>query len=486
MNDMTKPQPVMLRIGHEDVAEGSGGIYEHLHPWSGEVQARIPLAGKAEMDRAVEAAAEAFKTWRMVKPEARRDVLVKLAALIREHAHEFATRAALDGGTPVMMGVHGAMIAAEWTAYYAGWADKLEGQLLSTFDTRGEFAYTVAEPIGVIGIIITWNGPLISLGMKVGPALAAGNCVVVKPAEITPFAPDLFARLAREAGIPPGVLSILPGGIEAGEALVRHKKVEKISFTGGPVAARQILIACADQLKPAVLELGGKSASLVFPDTDIDAACQRAVQWTIGILAGQGCALPTRLLVHEAVYQEVVGKCVAIAKSYKVGDPFDDGVAVGPLINKAACERVLGMLNRVSQTGSGKIALGGGRPGGALDSKNFVAPTIVIDVDADSEIAQKEIFGPVLIIAKFSNEDEAVAMANNSQYGLAAYIQSNDVKRVHRLSERLKAGGVYVNGATQIGNPHVPFGGVGISGYGKEGGRAGINEFVRYKTVAIA
>ncbi len=479
------PQPVMLRIGHEDVSEGSGGTYEHLHPWTGEVQARIPLAGKAEMDRAVQMACDAFEGWRRTKPEARREMLFKLAGLIREHAQEFAHLAALDGGTPLMLGLGGAMIAAEWTAYYAGWADKLDGQLLSTFDTRNEFAYTVAEPIGVVGIIITWNGPLISLGMKVGPALAAGNCVVVKPAEITPFAPDLFARLAREAGIPPGVLSIVPGGIEAGEALVRHTKVEKISFTGGPVAARHILLACAEQLKPAVLELGGKSASLVFPDADIDAACQRAVQWSIGILAGQGCALPTRLLVHESIHAEVVEKLIAIAKSYRVGNPFEEGVAVGPLISKAACERVFGMLARVAETGSGQIVLGGGRPGGALEGKNFIEPTIITDVDPDSEIAQKEIFGPVLIVSKFRDEDEAVAMANNSEYGLAAYIQSSDVRRVHRLAERLRAGGVYVNGAVQI-NPHTPFGGLGLSGYGKEGGRAGVDEFLRYKTVAIA
>ena len=485
MDGADMPAQVMLRIGHEDVADGSGGVFEHCHPVSGAVQAHIPLAGAAEMDRAVQAAADAFQDWRHWRPEARREVLMKLASLIREHTQEFAHLAALDGGTPLMLGMHGAMLAAEWTAYYAGWCDKLEGEQLSTFDTRGEFAYTVPEPIGVVGIIITWNGPLISLGMKVGPALAAGNCVVVKPAEITPFAPDLFARLAREAGIPPGVLSIVPGAIEAGEALVRHPKVEKISFTGGPIAARKILIACAEQLKPAVLELGGKSASLLFPDADIDAACQRAIQWTIGILSGQGCALPTRLLVHEAIYDEVVDKLVAIAKNYKVGDPFEEGVAVGPLINAAASDRVIGMLDRVRESGSGRIVLGGGRPGGALAGKNFVEPTIIADVDPDSEIAQKEIFGPVLIVSKFKDEDEAVALANNSEYGLAAFIQSSDVKRVHRIAERLRSGGVYVNGAVQI-NPHTPFGGLGISGYGKEGGRAGIDEFLRYKTVAIA
>ena len=198
-------------------------------------------------------------------PEARREMLNKLARLVNENVDEFARLAALDGGTPLPAGKGMAMLSAQWHSYYAGWCDKLEGQLLSTFDTRGELSYTTPEPLGVVGIIITWNGPLISLGMKVAPALAAGNCVVVKPAELTPFAPDFYAKLVREAGIPDGVFSLLPGGIEAGEALVNHPDVELISFTGGPIAARKILIACAENLKPAVLELGGKSASVLFP-----------------------------------------------------------------------------------------------------------------------------------------------------------------------------------------------------------------------------
>lgn len=476
---------VQLRIGHRDLAQGSGGIHDHISPVSGAVQAAIPLAGGAEVDMAVAAAARAREGWRRTCPETRRAILTRLAELIEEHREEFAHMAALDGGTPLLGGLAGVQLAIDWTRYYAGWADKLEGELLSTFDTRGEFAYTAPEPIGIVGIIITWNGPLISLGMKAVPALAAGNCVVIKPAEITPFAPDLFARLTREAGLPDGVLSMLPGNPECGEALVRHPQVELISFTGGPLAARKILAACAEQLKPAVLELGGKSASLLFPDTDVDAACARAIQWTIGILAGQGCALPTRLLVHESIYAEVLEKLVAIARQYRVGNPFDEGVAVGPLINAAACERVLGMFDRVRERNSGRFVLGGNRCGGALAGGNFIAPTIIADVDPHSEIAQVEIFGPALCVIKFGSEDEAVAIANATPYGLAAYIQSDDVRRVHRIAERLKAGGVYVNGATQI-NPHTPFGGLGLSGYGREGGRAGIDEFLRYKTVAIA
>lgn len=479
------PPKVHLHINGRTLEIGSGGRCDHISPVTGQVQATIPLAGPQEVEQAVAAAQAAREEWRKTRPEVRRTILTKFADLIEAHIDDFARMAALDGGTPLMMGVGGVTTAVGWTRYYAGWCDKLSGELISTFDTRGEFAYTVPEPIGIVGVIITWNGPLISLAMKVMPALAAGNCVIVKPAEITPFAPELFARLAKEAGVPDGVLSMLPGTAEAGEALVRHEKVELISFTGGPITARRILTACAEQIKPTVMELGGKSASLLFPDTDIDAACERAIFWTIGILAGQGCALPTRLLVHADIYDAVLEKLVVIASRYKVGDPFEDGVQVGPLINAAAVERVAGMFDRVREQGSGRLLMGGVRCGGPLAQGNYIEPTIIADVDPDSEIAQVEIFGPALIVMKFHNEDEAVRIANNSRYGLAAYIQSSDLKRVHRIAERLYSGGVYVNGAVQI-NPHTPFGGIGISGFGKEGGRAGIDAYLRYKTVTIA
>jgi aldehyde dehydrogenase (NAD+) len=481
---MTIPQ-VSLHIGGEVRATGSGGTHDHLNPVSGKVQATIPLAGPAEVDEAVAKAEAAREGWRRTAPEVRREILNKLADLMEANRDAFAHAAALDGGTPLMMGERGVDTAVGWTRYYVGWCDKLSGELISTFDTRGEFAYTVPEPIGIVGIIITWNGPLISLGMKVGPALAAGNCVIVKPAELTPFAPELFARLCKEAGVPDGVLTIMPGSVAAGEALVRHPKVGLITFTGGPITARKIMAACAERIKPSVMELGGKSASLLFPDADIDAACQRAVFWSIGILAGQGCALPTRLLVHASIYDEVLEKLVAIASQYKVGDPLEAGVMVGPLINAAACDRVMGMFDRVRSESSGRFLMGGTRCDGALAKGNFIAPTIIADADPDSEIAQVEIFGPALVVMKFDDEDEAVRIANNTEYGLAAYIQSNDLRLVHRVAERLQAGGVYVNGALQI-NPHTPFGGIGISGFGKEGGRAGLDEFLHYKTVAIA
>jgi len=482
---MTSAAPaVHLHLGHDQRTSGSGGTHPHLHPVTQVVQAEIPLAGVKEVEDAVARAEAVRDDWRRTRPEQRRDILNRLADLLEANKPGLAQMAALDGGTTLMVGERGVETAVGWTRYYAGWCDKLTGDLLGTFDSRGEFSYSVPEPIGIVGIIITWNGPLISLAMKVCAALAAGNCVICKPAEITPFAPELFAQLCKEAGVPDGVLSIFPGTAEAGEAIVRHKRVRKISFTGGPITARKILAACAEEIKPSVMELGGKSASLVFPDCDIQAAAERAVFWTVGCLSGQGCALPTRQLVHADIYDDFVARLQAIIGQFKVGDPMDPTVMVGPVINKAAADRITGMFDRAKADGAAKFLLGGSRAGGALAGGNFIEPTLIVDADPDHEISQVEIFGPAVVVMKFHDEDEAVAIANNSEYGLAAYIQSNDLERVHRLSERLHAGGVYVNGGFQI-NPHTPFGGVGISGFGKEGGKAGIDEFLHYKTVTI-
>ena len=479
----TAPE-VHLHLGNEQRSSGSGGTHPHLHPVTQVVQAEIPLAGSREVEEAVAKAEAVREEWRRTAPETKRDILNRLADLLEANKTQLAEMAALDGGTTLLVGERGVETAVAWTRYYAGWCDKLTGDLLSTFDTRGEFSYSVPEPIGIVGIIITWNGPLISLAMKVCAALAAGNCVICKPAEITPFAPELFAQLCQQAGVPDGVLSVLPGTAECGDAIVRHKKVRKISFTGGPITARKILAACAEEIKPSVMELGGKSASLVFPDCDIQAAAERAVFWTVGCLSGQGCALPTRQLVHADVYDDFVARVKAIIGQFKVGDPMDPTVMVGPVINKAAVERISGMFERAKADKAATFLLGGERCGGELAEGNFIEPTLIVDADPDHEICQVEIFGPAVVVIKFHDEDEAVAIANNSEYGLAAYIQSNDLQRVHRLSERLNAGGVYNNGGFQI-NPHTPFGGVGISGFGKEGGKAGIDEFLHYKTVTI-
>jgi aldehyde dehydrogenase (NAD+) len=481
--DRTRPA-VHLRIGDERLASGSGGVHQHIDPSTGQPDAEIPLAGQSEVARAVEVAQEAFELWRRTPPPERRRVLSRLADLIEANGAEFARRGTLDNGTPLANVGGLTAISVEWTRYYAGFADKLSSDVTSTYASDSVFSYTLGQPYGVIGIIITWNGPLISLAMKIPAALAAGNTVVVKPSELTPFSAELFADLALEAGIPPGVVNILPGTAEAGAALVGHDLVKKVSFTGGPVTARAILHRCADSMKPAVLELGGKSANLIFDDADLDTACALGTLMSVGLLSGQGCAFPTRMLVQREIYEEVIGRVKAVAESITVGDPFDPASLAGPVVNEAALERILGMINQAKIDGA-RLVTGGSRKGGALANGYFIDPTVFADVDPQSELAQKEVFGPVLSIIPFADEDEAVRIANCTQYGLSAYVQTNDLRRAHRVAENLEAGEVMINGAPNLAT-NRPFGGIGISGLGKEGGRQGIEEFLRVKGVGIA
>ena len=475
---------IHLHIGGVPRESGSGGTHEHLDPYTQQVQTIVPLAGEAEVNEAVERALAVKESWRRTSPEERRDILNRLGDLIEENRAGFVEAARRDNGHTAWAGNVTVDTVLQYVRYYAGWCDKLSGDILGTLDTRGEFAYTVPEPIGIVGIIITWNGPLISLGMKVIAALAAGNCVICKPAELNAHVPELFARVAREAGIPDGVLSIFHGTAEAGEAIIRHKKIRKISFTGGPITARKILHACAEQIKPTVMELGGKSANIVFPDCDLDNAAALSVYGVFMFGAGQGCALPTRALVHADIYDAFLEKVKALMATLTVGDPSDPVTIVGPVMNKAAAERIEAMFERARKDNAATFLVGGSRCGGPLAGLNFIEPTLIVDADPDHEISQVEIFGPALIVNRFHDEDEAVEIANNSEYGLAAYIQSRDVGRVLSMSERLVSGGVYINGGSQV-NAYTPFGGVGISGFGKEGGRAGIDEFLHYKTVNI-
>lgn len=476
--------PAQLQIGERFLASGSGGTFEHVNPATGAVQATVPLAGVAEVEQAVASAKAAFAGWRKVKPAERRNLLNRLAALVAQNAQEFARLGALENGSPISGGVINPMITESWISYYAGWADKIDGQVNSTFPSD-QFSYTLPEPYGVIGLIITWNGPLISLGMKAAPALAAGNCVVIKPAEITPWAAGLFGKLALEAGFPPGVINIIPGSPQAGEALVRHPDVQKISFTGGPIAARKIQSTAAELIKPLVFELGGKSANLLFEDADLDRALDQAVNFSISYMSGQGCAFPTRLLVQRSIYEDVLDRVTTRAGNIVAGDPFDARTELGPVVNQAACERIMGMIDRAKNSGRARLLAGGERLGGALANGFYVAPTVFADVDPECEIAQQEVFGPVLSITPFADEAEALAIANSTRYGLASYIQTRNLARTLRLSSELRSGTVYVNGAMMI-QPQAPFGGEGVSGYGREGAKAGLDEYVRLKTVAIA
>jgi aldehyde dehydrogenase (NAD+) len=482
--DMTRP-PVHLRIGTAARTQGSGGTFDHVDPTTGEVDATIPLAGPAEVDEAVAVADEAFQTWRHTRPAQRGRLLLRLADVLEEHRDELVRRTVLDTGTPVRTAEASFQLVPEWIRYYAGFTDKIEGRVATSFGPDGEFGYTLAQPYGVIGAITTWNAPLSSIAMKVPAALAAGNTVVVKPPELTPFAPELFAELVAHAGIPSGVVTVLPGSAEAGARLVEHPKVQKITFTGGPQTARAILRACAESIKPVLLELGGKSANLIFEDADLKQATTWGTLRVLGLQAGQGCGFPTRMLVQRSIYDEVVSGVVATAEAIKVGDPWDSSTDIGPVINRQAVDRILAMIDRAQQDGA-KLATGGGRiTGNGLDGGFYLEPTVFTDVDPQSEIAQVEVFGPVLAVMPFDNEDEAIAIANATQYGLSSYIWTSNLRRAHRVAEQLVAGGTMINGAPNI-HPQRAFGGLGLSGFGKEGGPEGLAEFLRVKTIAIA
>jgi aldehyde dehydrogenase (NAD+) len=480
--DRTTPD-LVLRIGRERRATGSGGSIEHVSPATGQVDAIVPLAGAQEFGQVVGLADEAASAWAATRPAERGRLLLALADLVEHHAAEFARRGTLDNGTPISVTRGGAGRAAEWIRYYAGWADKLTSEVVGGFGS-GEFSYTLCQPYGVVGAIITWNAPLISLAMKVPAALAAGNAVVVKPSELTPFSGDLFIELAEQAGLPTGVLSILPGDAAAGAALVADRRVQKISFTGGFATAQRILQACAPQMKPAVLELGGKSANIVFADADLDKACAHGARYSLAMLSGQGCSLGTRMLVDESVYDQVVERVAALAKDIVVGDPFDPRTMSGPVVTQSALERILAMVARARLDGALLVA-GGARLGGELASGYYIEPTVFADVRPDSELAQAEVFGPVLAITPFTDEEHAVQIANSTQYGLTAYISTQDIERAMRMAERLDVGEVLINRATNVSLTR-PFGGRRLSGVGKEGGRQGIEEFLRTKAVGVA
>ena len=398
-----------------------------MNPCNGKIDATVPLAGKAEIDHAVEVAHEAFQGWRRTAPAVRSRLLFRLAGLIEEHAAEFARLGTLDNGMPNGDG-YMAVNSADWTRYYAGWTDKLSSDVVGSRTDTGALSYTIGQPYGVIGIIITWNGPLISLAHKVPPAVAAGNTVIVKPSELTPFTGELFADLVAEAGFPAGVINILPGAPEAGEALVSHPLVRKVTFTGGPATGRRILHACTDSMKPAVMELGGKSADIIFDDADLDDACERGTIAACGRMSGQGCAFPSRMLVQRTVYEEVVGRVADVARSLVIGDPFTPGVIGGPVINEAPLNRILGMIER-AQADEARLVTGGHRLGGELADGYYIEPTVFADVDPYSELAQNEVFGPVLAITPFDTEQEAIDIANCTPYGLSGYVQTADFKR---------------------------------------------------------
>lgn len=474
------PDPSMV-LGEERRNRGSGGTHEHRYSATGEVTVPVPLAGAEEVDAAVRAARTAFPGWRALPGNERRRLLLRLADLIDADADQLSMLTTLENGTPTSTAAAAPPTTAEKFRYNAGSADRIEGAVIPTWPGEA-LDYAVAEPYGVIAVIIPWNGPLLMAGSVLGPALAAGNCVVVKPPELAPFTAVRLAELALEAGIPPGVVNMLPGGPEAGRALVGHRGVNKIHFTGSGPTAKLILEVAARNLTPVALELGGKSANIVFEDVRVADVVSSVVSGAVA-LSGQGCLNGTRILVHESIYADVVDAAVQRLRALPMGDPLLSSTVMGPVVNEAACTRILGMID-IARSDGARLATGGGRLGGDYASGYFVEPTILADVDPNSMIARHEVFGPVLAMTAFRDDEEAVRLANATDYGLAAYLQTNDLRRAHRVAERLEAGNVWVNGFRGIPTS-VPFGGTKGSGYGRIGGKWGIAEFTQPKNVWI-
>lgn len=410
----------------------------------------------------------------------RRNLLIGVAHRLQADADRLARLSVVDNAIPIGTAQHGPTVAADSFLYNAGWADKIGGEVVPTWPGPA-FDYTLDEPYGVVAVIIPWNGPVYALGMVLGPALAAGNTVVVKPPELAPYAAQRFGELCLEAGLPPGVVNVVPGGPQAGEALTRHPGVAKIHFTGSGATAQRILVSAATRMTPVQLELGGKSAALVFEDADLDAFTPYGLAGVVNN-SGQGCINPTRL-VQRPIYEAVIERLGGLAAQLRLGDPMNAETLMGPVVDQRALDRILAMIARAQQEGAGLIA-GGERLGGEMAGGYFIAPTIFADVDPGAELAQTEVFGPVLAVSPFDTEEEAIALANGTEFALAAYVWTQDLRRAHRAAKRLVAGNVWVNGFSGIPTS-APFGGVGQSGYGRLGGVHGVREFLRPKNVWI-
>jgi len=460
----------------------SGTTFGSVNPCNGDVICQIQEGDKEDVNKAVVAAREAFKLnskWRKLDASKRGELMYKLAELINRDIEYISSLETLDNGKPYEDSVFDMQGAIEVLKYYAGWCDKICGKTIPA--DGGLFSYTKHEPVGVVGQIIPWNFPVPMMIWKIGPALACGCTIVLKPAEQTPLTALYVAALAKEAGFPAGVLNVVPGyGPTAGAAISEHMNIDKVAFTGSTQIGKVVAVAAAQSnLKRVSLELGGKSPLIILPDADIDMAVTVA-HGAIFNNHGQNCCAGSRTFVHEDIYDEFVSKATEQALQRTVGDPYESSTMQGPQIDEAQYKKILGLIDTGKQEGA-TLSCGGSKHG---DTGYFVQPTVFSNVTDNMTIAKEEIFGPVQSIFKFSSLDEVIERANNTAYGLAAGVITNDINKALKVIDHLQAGSVWVN-TYDICVPQAPFGGFKMSGHGRELGEYALKEYTEIKTVSI-
>jgi len=477
----TKIEPGRMLIDGQWL-EGSK-TFETINPATGEVLTRVVDSSAGDVDRAVQAARKALEdrsgAWRKMSASERGRLMWKLADLIEKNIDELAELETLDNGKPIFESRHVDMpMVTDVLRYYAGWATKIHGETVTTFESA--FTYTLREPVGVVGLIIPWNFPLLLASWKLGPALACGCTVVLKPAEQTPLTALRMGELAVEAGFPAGVINIVTGGPEVGKTIVRHPGIDKIAFTGSTAVGREIMRGAADTLKRVTLELGGKSPNIVFADADIDHAVKGAIN---GIFYGKGevCNAGSRLFVEGKVKDEFLDKLVGRAKKMQPANPLDPKTRMGAIVSQEQLDTVLSYIEAGKKEGA-RLITGGNRVSVDGGKGFFLEPTIFGEVKNDMKIAQEEIFGPVLATLMFDDIDEVVRLANQNPYGLAAAVWTRDIKKAHTVSRQLRAGTVWIN-TYGLMDASLPFGGYKSSGFGRELGENALEHYTEVKTV---
>lgn len=474
----------LMLIDGRWVPAASGKTFESRNPATGELLAQVAEGDREDIDRAVAAARKAFTgPWSKWKPAERQLLLLKLADLVERHIEELAALDTFDMGAPISRTRNNRQRAVGMLRYYAGMATSLHGETIENSLGGEIFSYTLKEPVGVVGAIIPWNGPLTATIWKIGPALATGCTVVLKPAEEAPLTSLRLGELCLEAGVPPGVVNVVPGyGDTAGAALSSHPDVDKVAFTGSHLTGQKIVQASAGNLKRVSLELGGKSPDIVFADADLDAAVPGA-SMAVFANSGQICSAGTRLFVEKKVYEEFTDKVARFAKNLKVGNGVNPETQVGPLVSSEQLDRVTDYLSIGRQEGAKRLSGGERLTDGDYQKGYFVPPTVFADVRDDMRIAQEEIFGPVLSLIPADDIDDAIRIANESNYGLNGSVLTNDVNEAWRVSRRIRTGNVGQNGMRS--DFSLPFGGYKQSGIGREGGAQGLMAYLETKTILI-